>query len=131
MLSVKQCEMCKLRIPMDLNYMSPNKLQAIDDLVTQAAEAEQCAYRWCTKEARGSHSARTLAAVYASIYLDEAYLLRFADLRVLDDTRFEWAMTLIRGYVEGAISVPWDKVVALTALYDLYPPADYMNSNCD
>ena len=109
---------------MDLTYMSPSNLKTVNDLVVRAAEAEQCAYRWCTKEARGSHSARTLAAVYASIYMDQACLLRFADLRVLDDTRFEWAMTLIRGYVEGAINVPWDKVVALSALYDLYPPSE-------
>ena len=109
--------------------MSPSKLQVVDDLVTQAAKAEQCAYRWCTKEARGTHSARTLAAVYASIYLDQACLLRFADLRVLDDTRLEWAMTLIRAYVEGAVSVPWDKVVALTALYDLHPPSDYLDTD--
>lgn len=88
------------------------------------AQAERCAYRWCTGEARGSPSARALAAVYASAYLDGARLLRFADLRVLDDERLEWALALIRGYVEGALDVPWARAVALAALYELYPAPD-------
>ena len=85
------------------------------------AEAEQRVYRWCTGEARGSHSARALAAVYASTYLDGARLWRLADLRVLDDERLEWALALIRGYVEGQLQVPWARAVALAALYELYP----------
>ncbi len=89
------------------------------------AEAERRAYRWCTGEARGSLSARALAAVYASTYLDGAQLLRFADLRVLDDERLDWALTLIRGYVEGQLEIPWARAVALAALYELYPaPGD-------
>lgn len=92
--------------------------------VVSPAEAERHAYRWCTGEARGSHSARALAAVYASTYLDGARLLRFADLKVLDDERLEWALALIRGYVEGGLEVPWARAVALAALYELYPAPD-------
>jgi hypothetical protein len=84
-------------------------------------KAEALIYAWCTREARGSPSARALAAVYASTYLDSARLLRFTDLRVLDDTRLQWAITLIKGYVEQAIVVPWARAVALVALYDLIP----------
>lgn len=87
-------------------------------------EVERRAYRWCTGEARGSHSARALAAVYASTYLDGARLLRFADLKVLDDERLEWALALIRGYVAGGLRVPWARAVALAALYELYPASD-------
>jgi hypothetical protein len=94
------------------------------DLALKAAEAERCAYRWCTAEARGSLSARTLAAVYASVYLDRARLLCFADLRVLDDERLEWAITLMRAYAEGALQVPWARAIALAALYDLYTDYD-------
>ncbi|MCB1715432.1 MAG: hypothetical protein KDK04_22230 [Candidatus Competibacteraceae bacterium] len=104
--------------------MSQDHRPVLDNLTQRAAEAERCAYRWCTAEARGSLSARTLATVYASIHLDQARLLRFADLRVLDDKRLEWALTLIRGYVEGAIRVPWARAVALAALYDLYSDND-------
>ena len=91
-------------------------------------EIESLVYRWCTGEARGSHSARALAAVYAGTYMDQARMLRFTDLRVLDDTRFEWAMILIRGYVEGTLAVPWPRAVALVALYDLIPEASEMES---
>ncbi len=84
-------------------------------------EAEGLVYRWCTREARGSHSARALAAIYASTYMDEARMLQFIDLKVLDDTRFEWAMALIQGYVEGTLVVPWPRAVALVALYELIP----------
>ncbi|GEM_PF-2440425 len=88
------------------------------------AQAERLVYRWCTGEARGSHSARALAAVYASTYLDGERLWRLADLRVLDDERLEWALTLIRGYVEGRLHVPWARAVALAALYDLHLTVD-------
>jgi len=97
---------------------------ALSDLTLRAADAERSAYRWCTAEARGSPSARTLAAVYASVYLDRARLLRFVDLRVLDDERLDWALTLIRGYAENAVRVPWARAVALAALYDLYDEND-------
>jgi hypothetical protein len=93
-------------------------------MVISPADAERHAYRWCTGEARGSHSARALAAVYASTYLNGARLLRFADLKVLDDERLEWALALIRGYVEGGMEVPWARAVALAALYELYPAPD-------
>ena len=98
-----------------------NPLQPLSELVMSAAEAERRTYHWCTGEGRGSHSARALAAVYASTYLDGARLLRFADLRALDDEHLGWALTLIRAYVEGALSVPWARAVALAALYELYP----------
>jgi len=51
-------------------------------------------------------------------------LLRFADLRVLDDKRLEWAITLIRAYVEGVIQVPWARAMTLVALYELYSDGD-------
>ncbi len=92
--------------------------------MVSAVEAEQLVYRWCTGEARGTHSAQALAAVYASTYIDDARILRFADLRSLDDTRLEWALALIRGYVEGDVQVPWSRALALVALYELYPTAD-------
>lgn len=91
---------------------------------TRAAEVEQCVYHWCTREARGTHSARALAAIYASLHLDGSRLLRFADLRALDDVRLEWALTLMRGYVEGSLTVPWARAVALVSLYELYPSDD-------
>ena len=86
-----------------------------------AAEAESLVYDWCTSEARGSPSAAALAAVYASTYMDGARLLRFCNLRTLDDTRLEWALALIHGYVEGGLQVPWARAVALVALYELFP----------
>ena len=85
-------------------------------------EAEKLVYDWCTCESRGTTSARALAAIYASAYLDHVPLLRFMDLRTLDDIRLEWAMTLIQGYVEGKLNIPWPRAVALMALYDLIPP---------
>ena len=84
-------------------------------------EAENLVYAWCTREARGTPSARALAAVYASTYMDGSRLLRFTELRTLDDTRLQWAITLIRGYVQHNIVVPWARAVALVALYDLMP----------
>jgi hypothetical protein len=92
--------------------------------MNDSADVEQLIYRWCTSEARGSHSAQALAAIYASTYMDGARLLRFADLRALDDERLEWAVTLLRGYVQGAVKVPWARAVALVALYELYPNDD-------
>jgi hypothetical protein len=85
-------------------------------------EVEKLVYEWCTRESRGTTSARALAAVYASAYLDHVPLLRFMDLRTLDDIRLEWAMALIQGYVEGKLHIPWPRAVALVALYDLIPP---------
>lgn len=85
------------------------------------AEAERLIYNWCTCEARGSPSAQALAAVYAGIYMDGSRLLRLSSLRVLDDTRLEWALALMRGYVDGALTIPWARAVALVALYDLFP----------
>ncbi len=95
----------------------------MSDLDTQAVEP--LVYNWCTAEARGTPSARALAAIYASSYLEDAPLLRFADLRSLDDTRFGWAMSLIKGYVEGRVKVPWARAVALVALYDLIPAEEH------
>ncbi|MFO1351969.1 MAG: hypothetical protein U1F68_15350 [Gammaproteobacteria bacterium] len=92
--------------------------------MVSTAEAEQLIYRWCTGEARGSHSAQALAAVYASTYLDGARLLCFTHLRALDDVRLEWALALIRGYVDGSLAVPWPRAVALAALYDLVPDGE-------
>ena len=86
-----------------------------------ATDVEKLVYDWCTNESRGTASARALAAVYASTYMDGSRLLRFADLRVLDDIRLAWAIAMIKGYVEGTISVPWPRAVALVALYDLIP----------
>lgn len=85
------------------------------------SQVERLVYNWCTTESRGTESARALAAIYASLYMDQARLLRFIDLQALDDIRLEWALTLIKGYVEGEISVPWARAVALVALYDLLP----------
>lgn len=85
-------------------------------------EAEKLVYNWCTCESRGTTSARALAAIYASAYLDHVPLLRFMDLRTLDDIRLEWAIALIQGYVEGKLNIPWPRAVALVALYDLIPP---------
>jgi hypothetical protein len=85
------------------------------------SEAERLVYDWCTYHSRGTTSARALAAVYASTYMDYTPLLRFTDLRTLDDVRFEWAIALLRGYVEGRLKVPWPRAVALVALYDLIP----------
>lgn len=82
-------------------------------------EAEKLVYEWCTRESRGAPSARALAAIYASSYLEHMPLLRFMELRALDDVRLEWALALIRGYVEGKVNVPWPRAVALAALYDL------------
>lgn len=84
-------------------------------------EAERLVYHWCTREARSTPSARALAAIYASTYMEDARLLRFTDLRSLDDTRLNWALTLVRGYVEGDLEVPWPRAVALVALYELLP----------
>lgn len=92
--------------------------------MVNAVEAEQLVYCWCTGEARGTHSAQALAAVYASTYNDDARILRFADLRSLDDIRLDWALALIRGYVEGDLHIPWARVVALSALYEIYPTDD-------
>ena len=89
--------------------------------MNNCVDVEQQIYRWCTSEARGTHSAQALAAVYASTYVDGARLLRFADLRALDEERLEWALALLRGYVQGAIKVPWTRAIALIALYELYP----------
>ena len=85
-----------------------------------AVEAERLVYRWCMDEARGTHSAQALATVYAGIYLDGARLLRVADLKVLDDVRLEWALALIKGYVNGHVQVPWARAIALVSLYELY-----------
>lgn len=85
------------------------------------AEAEKLIYNWCTCEARGSPSAQALAAVYASTYMDGSRLLRMSNLRVLDDKRLDWALALIRGYVDGVVTIPWARAVALVALYDLFP----------
>lgn len=84
-------------------------------------EAERLVYEWCTRQARGARSARALAAIYASTYMDEYHLMKFQDLRALDATRMTWAISLIRGYVEQSYSVPWPRAVALVALYDLIP----------
>lgn len=84
-------------------------------------EAEQLVYDWCICESRGTRSARVLAAIYVSIYLDETPLLRFGELRTLDDVRLEWALALIQGYVEGRVRIPWPRAVALVAIYDLLP----------
>jgi|APFre7841882590_1041340.scaffolds.fasta_scaffold21436_2 hypothetical protein len=89
--------------------------------MTDTTEVEKLVYDWCTSESRGTDSARALAAVYASTYIDGSRLLRFADLRALDDIRFGWAMALIQGYVEGTVTVPWPRAVALVALYNLIP----------
>ena len=85
------------------------------------SEAERLVYDWCTCKSRGTNSARALASIYASTYLEQTPLLRFIDLRTLDDIRFEWAMALIQGYVEGKLRIPWPRAVALVALYDLIP----------
>ncbi len=42
-------------------------------------EAEKLVYEWCTCESRGTTSARALATVYASSYLDHVPLLRFME----------------------------------------------------
>lgn len=84
-------------------------------------QIERLVYNWCTREARGSPSGRALAAVYASTYIDGVPLVCFRELRTLDDTRMKWAVTLIHGYVEGTLRVPWARAVALVALYDLMP----------
>ena len=89
--------------------------------MSNVTEVERLVYNWCTSESRGTDSARALATIYASTYLDGARLLRFADLRALDDIRLKWALTLIQGYVEGTVRVPWPRAVALVALYDLIP----------
>ncbi|TCO80445.1 hypothetical protein EV699_11489 [Plasticicumulans lactativorans] len=88
---------------------------------TDMQMVERLVYDWCTSEARGTHSARALAAVYASCYMDESNLIRLADLRALDETRLNWALALVRGYVESRLAVPWPRAVALVALYDLMP----------
>jgi hypothetical protein len=85
-------------------------------------EAEKLVYDWCTRVSRGTTSARALAAIYASAYMDHVPLLRFMDLRTLDDVRLEWALSLIEGYVEGKLQISWPRAVALVALYDLIPP---------
>lgn len=85
------------------------------------AETERLVYHWCTREARNTPSATALAAIYASTYMEDARLLRFLDLRALDDIRLEWAISLIRAYVEGRLEVPWPRAVALVALYELFP----------
>ena len=69
----------------------------------------------------GTPSARALAAIYASTYMADARLLGFVDLRALDETRLNWALNLIRAYVEGDFTAPWPRAVALCALYDLIP----------
>jgi hypothetical protein len=51
--------------------------------------------------------------------MDQVTLLRFSDLRTLDDIRLEWAIALIQGYVEGKLRVPLSRALALVALYDL------------
>jgi hypothetical protein len=33
-------------------------------------------------------------------------------------------VALLRGYVQGAVKVPWARAVALVALYELYPDDD-------
>ncbi|HMV38689.1 hypothetical protein [Plasticicumulans sp.] len=85
------------------------------------AIVERFVYDWCTAEARGTPSARALAAIYASTYMADARLLGFVDLRALDETRLNWALNLIRAYVEGDFTAPWPRAVALCALYDLIP----------
>ncbi len=85
-----------------------------------AAAVERLVYAWCTGEARGSPSARALAAIYASSHMDEARLLRFSDLRALDETRLSWALAMIRAHAEGVLAVPWPRAVALAALYELF-----------
>lgn len=89
--------------------------------MVHSKDTEKMVYRWCTREARGTPSAKALAAIYASTYMEDARLLRFTDLRALDDTRLEWAIDLITGYVEGQIEVPWPRAVTLVALYELLP----------
>lgn len=89
--------------------------------MVDSSQVERLVYNWCTNESRGSDAARALAAVYASIYMDQMSLLRFEDMRSLDNTRLEWALALIKGYVEGTVKVPWPRAVALVALYDLIP----------
>lgn len=101
-----------------LGYPSSTRVTLTPD------QAERRIYQWCTGEARGSLSARTLAAVYASTYLDNARLWHLADLKVLDDERLEWALTLIRGYVEGRLHIPWARAIALASLYDLHLSVD-------
>ena len=107
--------------------MMQNILEFIDlarsgePAMTDINEVERQVYRWCTCEARGTHSARTLAAIYAGIYMEEARLFCLQDFKSLDDTRLEWAISLLRGYTEGRLSVPWSRAVALLALYELVP----------
>ena len=84
-------------------------------------EIERLVYHWCTQAARGTPSARALAAVYASTYMDSLALVRFSDLKALDDTRMEWALSLMRAHITGTLQVPWARAVALVALYDLLP----------
>ena len=52
------------------------------------AIVERFVYDWCTAEARGTPSARALAAIYASTYMADARLLGFVDLRALDAGEF-------------------------------------------
>ena len=94
-----------------------------------SSEAERLVYKWCTCEARGSPSAQALAAVYASTFMDGARLLQFNNLRTLDDTRLEWAMALISGYVQGQLQVPWARAVTLVALYELFPVEEETDHN--
>lgn len=86
-----------------------------------AEEAARYTYDWCTKEARGTSSARTLAEIYVSTYMDKIRLIRFTDLRALDDPQREWALTLIREYSEGKFHATYDRAMELVDLYSLHP----------
>lgn len=86
-----------------------------------AEEAATRIYEWCTGEGKATSSARTLAEIYVSTYMDKVRLMRFADLKTLDDSQREWALTLIQGYSEGIYHATYDRAMELADLYSLHP----------
>lgn len=86
-----------------------------------AEETAKRVYEWCTQEARGTSSARTLAEIYVCTYMDKVRLMRFADLKALDESQRDWALTLIREYSEGKFHTTYDRAMELADLYSLHP----------
>lgn len=84
-------------------------------------EAATRIYEWCSGEGKKTRSAHTLAELYVSTYMDKVRLLRFADLKALDDPQREWALILIKGYSEGKYHATYDRAMELADLYSLHP----------
>lgn len=83
-----------------------------------AADAEQLIFNWCTREARGTESARILASLYIFCHVaDDPRLLSLGDPRLLDVSQRKWADVLIQGCIQKGFNMPHDRVLILKEIY--------------